>query len=137
LPDLLDAVTSIENLDEWHFNDVVSRILNSTTQKRLVRTETGCLGLARRCVELGDELFILMGFDLPCVMRKVGDEFYSFGGEAYVHGAMDGEPLLRLAGRRTSTGPIGITESDDRQWLESLAAHGDKRPFPVIDTTIV
>lgn len=137
LPDLLEAVTSIENLDRWHFNDIASRILNSTTRKRLVRTETGYLGLARRCVDLGDELFILMGFDVPCVMRKIGGQFYSFGGEAYVHGAMDGEPLLRLAGRRSSMGPIGFIEPDDMQWLESLEAHGDKRLFPVVDMTIV
>ena len=55
------------------------------------------------------------------VLRKLGSGFYSFGGEAYVHGLMDGEMLSREAGRKTRSESINDLNSDDREWLDGLA----------------
>jgi len=42
---------------------------------------------------VGDKVFVLMGGDLPFVLRPIGGNFYAFGAECYVHGVMDGEML--------------------------------------------
>lgn len=119
-------------------NDIAFRILSSTTRKRMFRTDSGYLGIARRCLEVGDELFVLMGLDTPCVLRNVGGNFYSFGGEAYVHGAMDGEVLLRASGRRKKDEAIVMVEDYDKQWLEALSSlDWTNWPFPTSEITLV
>lgn len=121
------SATSMESLLKRTRDDMVSRVLNGTTRKRLVRASTGYLGLARRCVELGDELWVLMGLDTPCVLRQIGpgrlgEAYYAWGGEVYVHGAMDGEMVLRTAGRRTAREAINGTGGEDQVWLDNLGS---------------
>jgi hypothetical protein len=62
----------------------------ATFRRRLVLTEKNHLGLTAEHVERGDRVVILMGGQLPFILRKV-DSHYVLIGEAYIHGIMDGQ----------------------------------------------
>jgi hypothetical protein len=58
-------------------------------------TEKKRLGLASATLEVGDEVWVLAGGDVPLILRPVGtlgNEFRLIG-EAYVHGVMQGEAV--------------------------------------------
>ncbi|KAF6810347.1 hypothetical protein CPLU01_15328 [Colletotrichum plurivorum] len=57
----------------------------------LFATSGGRLGLIAGGIELGDEIWILPGLNVPVALRRVGDRLYSLVGVAYVHGIMHGE----------------------------------------------
>jgi hypothetical protein len=69
-------------------------------------------------VEVGDRIYVLMGADMSCVLRKVDEGMYSFGGEAYVHGTMDGEVLTDAAKKKSA-------EKGDKFNQDWLASVGD------------
>lgn len=73
-------------------DDIGMIILGQTTRRRMFFTDTGYLGLTHRSNRVGDKVFVLLGGDMPFVLRPKGDRFL-FRGEAYVHGIMDGEAL--------------------------------------------
>jgi hypothetical protein len=52
---------------------------------------SGYVGLAPEFTEQGDVLVVFCGAKFPYVLRRNGDGTYTFVGEAYVHGIMDGE----------------------------------------------
>jgi hypothetical protein len=57
-------------------------------------TDTGYLGMGHESTQAGDEVWIISGSPAPLVLRKVGHSSdYCLIGEAYVHGAMQGEAV--------------------------------------------
>ena len=60
-------------------------------KRTLFVTDGGRLGLAPSYIQKGDSIAILFGHKAPVVLRPVGFDQYSFVGEAYVDGVMDGE----------------------------------------------
>jgi hypothetical protein len=66
----------------------------ATFRRRLIITRKRHLGLAAEHVKPGDMVTILMGGQLPMILRKVNDH-YLFIGEAYIHGIMDGEAMAQ------------------------------------------
>lgn len=64
----------------------------ATFRRRLILTQKKYLGLAPEHVAPGDVVTILMGAQLPIILRRV-DSHYILIGEAYVHGIMDGEAV--------------------------------------------
>ena len=56
-------------------------------------TEGGHLGLAPRNAVPGDRVVILIGGQVPYILRATGDHHITLVGEAYVHGRMNGEAL--------------------------------------------
>ncbi|EUC29241.1 hypothetical protein COCCADRAFT_40367 [Bipolaris zeicola 26-R-13] len=63
------------------------------TKRILITTKTGYLGLAPIMIHAGDVVAILLGSQIPILLRPVGDNRFQFVGECYVHGLMDGEIL--------------------------------------------
>ncbi|KAF5539315.1 het-domain-containing protein [Fusarium napiforme] len=59
-------------------------------------TVEGRLGWGLKSTREGDEVWILDGCQVPCLLRPNGDGRYSLVGEAYVHGIMHGEALEGL-----------------------------------------
>jgi hypothetical protein len=75
---------------------------------RLFRTERGYLGISCKHILPGDKVCILWGGALPFILRQVGtatipqsnqhggrvvETFEFVGGDAYIHGIVDGEAL--------------------------------------------
>jgi hypothetical protein len=62
--------------------------------RRLFRTEKGYLGMGSVSTEVGDQVWVLEGANVPFVLRPVGDGRYRLIGAAYFHGIMWGEALI-------------------------------------------
>jgi hypothetical protein len=63
---------------------------NMTFGRRVMKTQSGYVGLAHFQSQVGDIVCLLAGCTVPMVLRK-GEQGYKFVGEAYVHGIMDGQ----------------------------------------------
>jgi hypothetical protein len=62
-----------------------------TTRRHFV-AENGYVGLAPTMAARGDEVCLFFGGNVPYSVRSCGGH-YSFIGESYVHGIMNGEAL--------------------------------------------
>jgi hypothetical protein len=88
------------------------KILNG----RFLRTKDRRIGLAPITAREGDLVCLVLGGEVPFVLRCSDDE-YELVGECYVHGLMDGEGLLEAA-RRAQPGfncgmPPGLYDWDE------------------------
>jgi hypothetical protein len=66
--------------------------LQMSTNRRLLVTNDGYIGLGPIKARQGDHVCILYGCSVPAILREINGGF-SLIGEAYVHGCMDGEAL--------------------------------------------
>ena len=64
----------------------------ATSRRVFCITEDGYMGLVPNGGRLGDRVGIILGCDVPFVLRQVGNE-WKLVGECYFHGLMDGEAL--------------------------------------------
>jgi hypothetical protein len=71
----------------------IRRVQAVTWNKRLVRLAGDGLALVSERTAFSDNICILFGCDVPVVLRRHGDDFWEFIGEAFVYGAMDGEAM--------------------------------------------
>ncbi|KAK3377325.1 heterokaryon incompatibility protein-domain-containing protein [Lasiosphaeria ovina] len=62
-------------------------------KRTLFATDGGGLGLGPSYMQKGDFIAILFGHKAPVILRPVESEWYSFVGEAYVDGVMDGDAM--------------------------------------------
>jgi Heterokaryon incompatibility protein (HET) len=104
---LEELCKSTENLDLSHLRltdsmgemSFTSRF-NDTTKgmtRRLITTNEGYLGMAPYRVRKGDKICVLLGCNIPLVLRQRKDESsYEVIGECYLHGFMNGEALQEL-----------------------------------------
>jgi Heterokaryon incompatibility protein (HET) len=76
----------------------VSRFKDTTARskmgKRLVTTSQRLVGMGPPRAQRDDVVCVLFGCSVPVVLRAQGDGTWSFIGECYLHGYMDGEALL-------------------------------------------
>lgn len=93
---------------------MTSCVIAATTRQRFFITNTGYMGLCHRSCVIGDEVWLLMGGDMPFILRQLDTEptTYHFKGESYVHGIMDGELLLQRF--------KGDSAKSDKEWLDDL-----------------
>jgi hypothetical protein len=63
--------------------------------KRLFQMESHLLGRGPKSVDVGDQIWILAGANVPFVLRPMANGRFQVIGEAYVHGIMHGEVLNR------------------------------------------
>lgn len=71
-------------------NDWLKLGAESSGGRRMIMTSQGRIGLVPAETEQWD-VICLLGLDVPFVLRKIGEDTYIVIGEAYIHGAMDGE----------------------------------------------
>jgi hypothetical protein len=95
------GLTLEERQDEW-VSDATKAVTLRAARRRLIITEKGYMGLGPRDVARGDVVAILIGCNVPVILRPTGDNWF-FVGEAYVCGIMDGELIPRE----------GMTEVED------------------------
>lgn len=66
---------------------------------RLFCTEGGLIGFGPRWMQVGDQIFVIQGGQVPFLLRRVADAGgqaqHVLVGEAYVHGIMHGQALQR------------------------------------------
>jgi hypothetical protein len=63
--------------------------------RKLAITHGNCMGLVSAAARVGDEIFVLAGGQVLHTLRRKGD-CYTYLGDCYLHGFMDGEALQRL-----------------------------------------
>jgi hypothetical protein len=111
--------------------DIGMCILRATTRRRMFITDTGFMGLTHRSNLVRDEIWVLMGADMPVTLHPVSSpqiedrpipwpKRYEFRGESYVHGMMDGEALVQARKKQDTNCPA------DNKWLDELGFG----PFP-------
>ena len=88
---LLDEV----NFSDDAFHSATETLTLGPTRGRVFFTSaTGFVGLAPYGTREGDLIFVVLGADVPYVLRPLeNDEGYELVGEAYVQGVMNGEAL--------------------------------------------
>ena len=73
-------------------NPLGIRIRFRSTNRRMVVSRKGYLGLVPFETERDDLVCVLLGGEMPFILRPKGN-YYTLVGECYVHGIMDGEVL--------------------------------------------
>lgn len=98
-------------------------LIEKGRSRSIFMTDHGHLGMATNNIRGGDIVTLLLGGELPLILRPVeGVDIYTFVGECYLHGFMDGEGLVEA--RRQAQPEY---DSDDQYWLQRL----HEEPFPV------
>jgi hypothetical protein len=68
-------------------------------QYQTFTTRTGMVGHSRLDIRVGDNVCVLLGGSMPFILRPVnGHGAYTYIGQAFVHGIMDGEALQQGGG---------------------------------------
>lgn len=73
--------------------EAMSWAMNALAWRRLVGTEGGRMGLACSGTQQGDIVAVLLGCDVPMILRCRDEGGWTVVGECYLHGVMDGEAL--------------------------------------------
>lgn len=99
--------TLMQNTKSTFLFKFLQRVQETIWMRRLIVTEYGLLGLAPEKTKKRDLICILHGCSVPVVLRPtsdggMGDEYFEFVGECYVHGIMEGEAFA-LARSRSET----------------------------------
>jgi hypothetical protein len=100
--------------------DELERLLGDHEGAHVFHTTKGFIGLAPRTSQPGDIVCLILGAEVPLLIRTDGDK-YVFVGECYVHGIMDGEGLVEA--RRRAQPDFDHT---DTSWLGRL----QEEPIP-------
>ena len=79
-------------------DSVIAWITSFLHGRKLFRTKSGHFGLGPGCAQAGDKVGVLLGADVPFVLRTAqapddSTKIYHVVGECYLHGFMDGEAL--------------------------------------------
>ena len=61
--------------------------------RTVIVSQSGLIGLGPWRTLPGDIICRLAGLSVPTILRRRDDEAYTFVGDAYVHGVMDGEAI--------------------------------------------
>ena len=108
-----------------NYGKLLHAMVRMRDSRAILVTEGGKLGMAASTIQPGDIIAMLLGGDMPFVLRRVGDsDSYTFVADCYVHGFMDGESFIEA---KMAADPAWNPR--DKTWLEKL--HKDELPFPV------
>jgi hypothetical protein len=105
LPIPTDVRTTSTISDEEKLQSYVAPLVSSLDNRMAGRRffssgdELGKMGIGPEHIELGDQICLLMGCDIPIILRTEGDHFVLVG-EAYVHGFMQGEADTDIQNRK-------------------------------------
>ncbi|KAI0168960.1 HET-domain-containing protein [Hypoxylon sp. FL1284] len=84
-----------KNVAEAGFTSYYRHLLAKTFNYHCVFcTKDGYLGMVRGHPQIGDEVFVVLGVDVPLLLRRTPTGQYQVVSDCYVHGIMDGEALL-------------------------------------------
>lgn len=71
------------------------KVKSACSGRRIFLTEAGIVGLAPKEAEIGDEVVVFVGGQVPFTLRKISqdDDIWNLVGECYAAGFMDGESM--------------------------------------------
>jgi hypothetical protein len=81
--------------DPGYIQDFTGNDYTSCQSRKLAITHGNCVGLVSAAARVGDEIFVLAGGQVLHTLRRKED-CYTYLGDCYLHGFMDGEALQRL-----------------------------------------
>jgi hypothetical protein len=93
-PPVPDAPPSWKRTEEFS-RPWTSRMHEVMEERNLFRGTNGFIGLAPATACEGDIVCVMLGCDVPLILRE-RDDHYELVGDAYVHGFMEGEAINRL-----------------------------------------
>lgn len=112
------------------FKTYVRKVAENVRGKLLATTRGDRLGLVPATTRPGDTVAFLMGGETPYILRPdPTDGKYTFVGECYMHGFMDGEALVEA---RKQAQPD--YDHSDTSWLHRL--HEGPLPFETSTFTL-
>jgi Heterokaryon incompatibility protein (HET) len=79
------GINDKENNFAWRMRPVVKG-------RRMIQSHKGYLGIVPGGTKIGDYICVLLGGDMPFILRPCGDHYVLIG-ECYIHGLMEGEAL--------------------------------------------
>ena len=85
------SVASAEDL-----RNPLEQIFRFARTRRLMVTLDGMLGFVPHDAQQGDSIFVLLGCNVPIILRAVGKGHHKVVGGCYLHGIMEGEAMERL-----------------------------------------
>lgn len=92
LPCLPEIEETLRNSYAEKFQPMVN--LYTSGPRRLFRTKKGYLGLGFQEPQVGDNICVLQGGNVPFILRKIGESSrFQVIGDCYVHGIMKGEVM--------------------------------------------
>ena len=86
--------------------------------RSFIKTREGHIGLAPQHAQSGDQICILLGCDLPMLLRPTSESQYQVVGPCYVHGLMNGEAFLGPIPEHFQW--IDVFEEPKRQFFRGL-----------------
>ena len=95
------SVSSAEDLSE-----PLEKIFRFARTRRLMVTLDGMLGFVPHNAQQG--VFILLGCNVPIILRAVDNGQYKVVGACYLHGIMEGEAMERLEAAQTHVEEIAL-----------------------------
>ena len=84
-------VSSASNDEE--LREPLERVYRFVRTRRLMVTLKGLIGAVPHEARRGDIVFLLLGCNVPIVLRAVGNDRYKVVGSCYLHGIMEGEAM--------------------------------------------
>ncbi|KAK0642159.1 heterokaryon incompatibility protein-domain-containing protein [Cercophora newfieldiana] len=89
--------SQLARVRDWEAARGLDPVLLGTSRQRLFLTKSGLLGMGPEETRPGDKVYILHGGNVPFVLRPASQQGlpdrYTYVGDAYVDGVMDGEAL--------------------------------------------
>ena len=78
---------------DWQTGEVKAEFKFAMKERIFFITRDGYIGLAPEAAQEGDVVCVVLGGEVPYVIRPKKNGHYLFVGECYVHGLMDGQAL--------------------------------------------
>ena len=100
--------TSVEQFVESRITSSIYCYLRSL-HRSFFTTEKGYVGLGPPNTMIRDKVFVLLGCNVPVILRKAGEHWF-FAGEAFVTAIMDGE-IVQQSARGTSNNTGHATQA--------------------------
>ncbi|KAI3320241.1 HET-domain-containing protein [Xylariaceae sp. AK1471] len=82
--------TDQPKLSDYYRDNIVSWVADMC----IFETSNGYVGILQGNPHPGDEVFVILGCDVPVLLRPTSSGEYEVVGDCYLHGIMDGEALL-------------------------------------------
>ncbi len=90
---LRSYLPSVSLTDDKTLQDPLEKVFRFVRTRRLMVTLDGFIGLVPTDAQQGDVVCLLLGCNVPMVLRAVEDRQYKVVGGCYLHGVMEGEAM--------------------------------------------